>query len=91
MDLQILFLQKKKKRLLTKTELEKLVALNYNGRVDYALSQGYFDIGFVSSISAHVSYFEDENTAAFILRETLTKREPVSEKRVRLLNPDDSK
>lgn len=65
---------------LTVEQLAKLSSLNYNGRVDYELKQGYFDLTIISSISAHVSYFEDENIAGFILKEVLAKHEKVKEK-----------
>ena len=65
---------------LTDEQLAKLSSLNYNGRVDYELKQGYFDLTIISSISAHVSYFEDENIAGFILKEVLAKHEKVKEK-----------
>lgn len=67
---------KKKSSELTPEQYAKLVSLNKNGRVDYALQQGLLDISIVSSISAHISYFEDENIAAFILRETLNEKKP---------------
>lgn len=70
---------------LTEKQLEKLTALNYNGRVDYALQQGYFDLTIISSISAHISYFEDENVAGFILKEILAKHETVKEKTAKKL------
>lgn len=70
---------------LTDKQLEKLAALNYNGRVDYALQQGYFDLTIISSISAHISYFEDENVAGFILKEILAKHETVKEKTAKIL------
>lgn len=53
-------------------QLNKLTALNKSGRVDYNLPMGVFDFSLVSAISAHVSYFEDKDTAGFILREVLT-------------------
>ncbi|KAH3686641.1 hypothetical protein WICPIJ_002391 [Wickerhamomyces pijperi] len=48
-----------------------LKALNRNGRIDYSLQQGFFDISVLSSVSAHINYFEDENVAWFILKEAL--------------------
>lgn len=56
-------------------ELGKLTALNRTGRVDYALPMGVFDISLVSAISAHVSYFEDKDTAGFIMKEVLDSGE----------------
>jgi hypothetical protein len=75
---------------LTDEQLRKLTALNYNGRVDYALDQGFLDLSIISSISAHVSYFEDENTASFILKESLVKEKTkVRELKVSLENDKD--
>lgn len=56
---------------LDEKRLELLVQLNTNGRVDYSLPMGVFDFSLISAISAHISYFEDENTAGFIMRELL--------------------
>ncbi|CCH43967.1 putative phospholipase, mitochondrial [Wickerhamomyces ciferrii] len=76
---------KLKKIKLTDEQLSKLSSLNYNGRVDYELKQGYFDVSIISSISAHISYFEDENVAGFILKEILAKHERVKEKSAKIL------
>lgn len=70
---------------LSAEQLNALTALNYNGRVDYALQQGLLDLSIVSGITAHVSYFEDENVAAFILREVLAEKKKVFEKKARTL------
>jgi hypothetical protein len=72
---------KKKVVELSKEQLETMTAMNYSGRVDYALQQGLLDLS-MPSISAHVSYFEDENVAAFILKETMTKHDKVKKKTV---------
>lgn len=53
-------------------DLDLLVRANSRGRVDYCLPMGVFDISLVSAISAHVSYFEDEDTAGFIMKEILS-------------------
>lgn len=57
-------------------DLDQLVELNRTGRVDYSLPMGVFDISLVSAISAHVSYFEDEDTAGFMMKEILTSTNP---------------
>ena len=54
--------------------LSKMTSLNMTGRMDYSLPLGVFDVSLVSAISAHISYFEDENTAGFILKELLANR-----------------
>jgi hypothetical protein len=67
-------------------ELEQLININRTGRVDYCLPSGMFDISVVSAVSAHVSYFEDEDTAGFIMREVLTStKPPVHEKKAILV------
>jgi len=71
---------------LNEKQLQKLSSLNYNGRVDYELRQGYFDLSIISSISAHISYFEDENVAGFILKEILAKHERVKEKSAKVVS-----
>ncbi|CAK9440595.1 uncharacterized protein LODBEIA_P46350 [Lodderomyces beijingensis] len=64
-------------RKLTKKELVTLTALNKTGRIDYSLPMGVLDFSLVSAISAHVSYFEDENTAGFIMKQVLSKSQSV--------------
>ncbi|ABN64301.2 predicted protein [Scheffersomyces stipitis CBS 6054] len=62
-------------------KLEPLLALNRTGRVDYCLPMGVFDLSFISAVSAHVSYFEDEDTAGFIMKEVLSSgKEAVTSK-----------
>ncbi|ONH68503.1 Phospholipase DDHD1 [Cyberlindnera fabianii] len=68
--------------MLDEEQLKIMSAMNYNGRVDYNLPQGYLELSIVSGVTAHTSYFEDENIAAFLLKETLTHHDPVSEKKV---------
>lgn len=58
---------------LSKEEITRLTALNYKGRVDYTFDQGLLEISVLSAITAHVSYLEDINTAAFILKELLVE------------------
>ncbi|CUM63483.1 uncharacterized protein PRCAT00001059001 [Priceomyces carsonii] len=52
-------------------DLRTMTSLNRTGRIDYSLPTGMFDISVVSAISAHVSYFEDKDTAGFIMKELL--------------------
>lgn len=65
-------------------ELALITECNRTGRVDYLLPMGLFDILLVLAVGAHVSYFEDDNTAGFLLQELLTKQERVGEKKVRV-------
>ncbi|KAK6198146.1 DDHD domain-containing protein [Scheffersomyces amazonensis] len=53
-------------------QLQQLTELNRTGRVDYCLPMGVFDFSLISAVSAHISYFEDMDTAGFILREVLS-------------------
>ncbi|KAG5417160.1 hypothetical protein I9W82_004793 [Candida metapsilosis] len=62
------------RRKLTPKELTILTSLNESGRIDYSLPMGVLDFSLVSAVSAHISYFEDENTAGFIMKELLSKR-----------------
>ncbi|ODQ81399.1 hypothetical protein BABINDRAFT_160738 [Babjeviella inositovora NRRL Y-12698] len=64
--------------------LAKITKCNANGRVDYALPTGLFDISLVSALAAHVTYFEDADVAGFMLQELLKEKEVVVEKKVRL-------
>lgn len=63
-----------KKVALSKDDLGLLASINKDGRVDYSLPMGVFDFSLISAISAHISYFEDENTAGFLLRKILGKK-----------------
>lgn len=57
---------------LSPKDFEILQGFNKHVRVDYALPMGVFDISLISAISAHVSYFEDQDTAGFIISKLLT-------------------
>lgn len=77
--------RKLKKKDLSKEDLATLTQMNKNGRVDYSLSMGVFDFSLVSAISAHISYFEDKDTAGFIMKQLLLSRSsPVESKTVSL-------
>lgn len=62
-------------------DLSTLTELNRSGRIDYCLPMGVFDISLVSAVSAHVSYFEDTNTAGFLLREVLASGDDCEDSR----------
>lgn len=64
-----------------KDKLGELLRLNRTGRIDYSLPMGVFSIALVSAISAHISYFEDEETAGFLMKEILSSDLPPVEKR----------
>lgn len=65
---------KSAKRKLTPKELSILTSLNETGRIDYSLPMGVLDFSLISAVSAHISYFEDENTAGFVMKEVLAKQ-----------------
>lgn len=72
-----------KQETMKKEDISLLTQLNRNGRVDYVLPVSVFSIALVSAISAHVSYFEDQETAAFVMKQVLTTDgEPVESKKV---------
>lgn len=72
-----------KQEKMAKEDVSLLTQLNRTGRVDYALPVSVFSIALVSAISAHVSYFEDEDTAAFVMKMILeSDRKPVETKKV---------
>lgn len=53
-----------------KVELQQL---NKNGRLDYSLPQGYFEIDVINALGSHTQYLKDENVASFILKELWNK------------------
>lgn len=59
---------------LTAADTRMLTKFNKRGRVDFSLPMGVFDISLVSAISAHITYFEDEDTAGFVVGELLEQR-----------------
>jgi len=54
-------------------EDQKVRALNENGRVDYAIQEGAFDISLLASIASHLSYWADEDVAHFVISQLLAK------------------
>ena len=54
-------------------EEQKVRALNENGRVDYSIQEGAFDISFLASIASHLSYWADEDVAHFVISQLLAK------------------
>lgn len=73
---------------LSTPDLKILTSFNKNARVDYCLPMKFFDISLVSAISAHVSYFEDQNTSGFIMSKLLSSTEPVTSKTVLIKDTD---
>ncbi|EME42172.1 hypothetical protein DOTSEDRAFT_73079 [Dothistroma septosporum NZE10] len=62
----------KRGKLLRKEE-EKVRRLNNNGRVDYAIQEGAFDINLIAAIASHLSYWSDEDVSHFIISQLLSR------------------
>lgn len=56
-----------------KREEAKVKALNTNGRVDYHIQEGMFDVSLLASIASHLSYWSDEDCTHFMLGQMLKK------------------
>ncbi|ETN39544.1 uncharacterized protein HMPREF1541_05770 [Cyphellophora europaea CBS 101466] len=54
-------------------EEAKVKALNSNGRVDYHIQEGMFDMSLLASIASHLSYWADEDCTHFMLGQILKK------------------
>jgi hypothetical protein len=54
-------------------EEEKVRRLNANGRVDYAIQEGVFDINLIAAIASHLSYWSDEDVSHFIISQLLSR------------------
>lgn len=52
-----------------------LLKLNKNGRIDYILPRGIFDIDMINALASHIQYFNDADVANFILGELWKKRD----------------
>ena len=56
-----------------KREEAKVRALNSNGRVDYSIQEGTFDISLLASIASHLSYWADEDVNHFMVGQMLSR------------------
>lgn len=56
-----------------RSEDAKVRALNSNGRVDYAIQEGAFDISLIASLASHISYWSDEDVCHFIMSQLLSQ------------------
>ncbi|KAF2772509.1 DDHD-domain-containing protein [Teratosphaeria nubilosa] len=56
-----------------KREEAKVRRLNANGRVDYAIQEGVFDINLIAAIASHLSYWSDEDVCHFLLSQLLSR------------------
>jgi hypothetical protein len=54
-------------------EEAKVRALNSNGRVDYSIQEGVFDISLLASIASHLSYWADEDVNHFMIGQLLKR------------------
>jgi hypothetical protein len=54
-----------------KREEGKVLALNSNGRVDYHIQEGMFDVSLLASIASHLSYWADEDVNHFMIGQML--------------------
>jgi len=54
-------------------EEEKVRKLNSNGRVDYAIQEGAFDINIIAAIASHLSYWSDEDVSHYIISQLLSR------------------
>ena len=52
-------------------EEAKVRALNSNGRVDYSIQEGLFDVSLLASIASHLSYWADEDVMHFMIGQML--------------------
>ena len=55
-------------------EEAKVRALNGNGRVDFSIQEGVFDISLIASIASHLSYWADEDVSHFIISQLLARQ-----------------
>ncbi|KAM3160598.1 DDHD domain-containing protein [Lachancea thermotolerans] len=62
---------------MTDRQIKMLNKLNYTGRVDYSFLPNFLEVDLISAIKAHVSYFEEMDLAAFILKQVLSKHRRV--------------
>lgn len=58
-------------------EEEKVRRLNSNGRVDYAIQEGAFDINLLAAIASHLSYWGDEDVSHFMISQLLSRHRVV--------------
>lgn len=65
--------QEKAKRL--RKEEAKVRALNSNGRVDYHIQEGFFDVSLLASIASHLSYWADADVNHFMIGQMIKSRQ----------------
>lgn len=72
-DLEYELEQEKAKRL--RKEEAKVRALNSNGRVDYYIQEGMFDVSLLASIASHLSYWADADVNHFMIGQLLKSKD----------------
>lgn len=70
-DLEWQELEERSRKL--RKEEGKVRALNANGRVDYSIQEGAFDISLLASIASHLSYWADEDVSHFLISQLLAR------------------
>ncbi|SMR54434.1 unnamed protein product [Zymoseptoria tritici ST99CH_1E4] len=58
-------------------EEAKVRRLNQNGRVDFSIQEGAFDINLIAAIASHLSYWGDEDVSHFIVSQLLSRHRVV--------------
>ncbi|KAF3007526.1 hypothetical protein E8E13_006105 [Curvularia kusanoi] len=77
-DLEWQELEERSRKL--KKEEQKVRALNSNGRVDYSIQEGAFDISLLASIASHLTYWADEDVSHFMISQLLARHRVFKEK-----------
>ncbi|KAL1633460.1 hypothetical protein SLS56_002845 [Neofusicoccum ribis] len=62
-------------------EEAKVRALNSNGRVDYSIQEGAFDISLLASIASHLAYYADEDVSHFMISQLLARHRVLKKSR----------
>ncbi|KAF1840244.1 DDHD-domain-containing protein [Cucurbitaria berberidis CBS 394.84] len=70
-DLEWQELEERSRKL--KKEEAKVRSLNSNGRVDYSIQEGAFDISLLASIASHLNYWADEDVSHFMISQLLAR------------------
>ncbi|KAF2640104.1 DDHD-domain-containing protein [Massarina eburnea CBS 473.64] len=70
-DLEWQELEERSRKL--RKEEGKVRSLNTNGRVDYSIQEGAFDISLLASIASHLSYWVDEDVSHFMISQLLAR------------------
>lgn len=66
--------EKQKFRELKQKLQDELSGINTSQRIDYVLQEGVLDISLIAALASHMSYFENEDVASFILKHTYQQK-----------------